>query len=69
MGMSERNYFMQNLREGDDVYWYDPDDDVCSGMYTVDKIYDKPEDRCEETIVVIRNTAGSEVEAYMDEIA
>jgi hypothetical protein len=68
MSDMERKEFIQSLREGDSVYWYDPDDDTCSGVYTVGRVYDLPGERCEETIIVIHNNRGSEVEAYMEEI-
>jgi hypothetical protein len=73
--MSDRDQFIMGLRAGDEVYWTDPVDVVegvqensSSGFYRVVEIFD-PEGRDEETIVVLNNAAGSELEAYMGELS
>jgi hypothetical protein len=73
--MNKRDQFIMGLRAGDEVYWTDPVDVVegvqensSSGFYRVVEIFD-PEGRDEETIVVLNNAAGSELEAYMGELS
>ena len=63
-----RREFMDTLCVGAEVYWNDPDDDVCSGIYRIVEIHDPREEWNDDTVVVLTNDAGSEVEAYMYEL-
>lgn len=47
---------------GADVYWHDPDDDKCSGRYTVVAI------NTESAEYLLINSAGSETEALQQEL-
>lgn len=55
-GIGEHGFAMDDL-----VYWFDPDDDVSSGLYRVAKV-DHPE------VVGLANTAGSHADALPDEL-
>ncbi|MHB0927731.1 MAG: hypothetical protein ACYC3W_02250 [Candidatus Nanopelagicales bacterium] len=55
-GIGEHGFAMD-----DSVYWFDPDDDVSSGLYRVVKV-EHPE------IVGLANTAGSHADALPDEL-
>jgi len=53
---------VENLHEGAEVYWNDPDNDVCSGHYKVVNIIN-------DDIVLLKNEYGSELEAYVGELS
>ncbi len=74
--MNDRDQFIMGLKVGDEVYWTDPVDVVegvqensSSGFYRVVEVCEYDEGRDEETIVVLNNAAGSELEAYMGELS
>jgi len=50
----------RKLKEGQEVFWNDPDDDICSGLY---KVFE-----AKGEVVALINEAGSVVEAFDDEI-
>lgn len=57
------------LQEGNTVYWLDPDDHHGNGWYTISHI--SAGDECpinDDTIITIRNPAGSEAEVTPDEL-
>lgn len=59
----------KTVKEGDKVWWDDPADGLSSGVYTVVEVFtdcDAPADG--ETIVALRNEAGSEAEVLMQEL-
>ena len=59
----------KTMKEGDKVWWDDPADSLSSGVYTVVEVFtdcDAPADG--ETIVALRNEAGSEAEVLMQEL-
>jgi hypothetical protein len=49
------------LDVGDEVFWHDPDEEACSGVYVIQEFVSKD-------IVRLRNDAGSEVEAFVSEL-
>lgn len=54
---------MATLKEGDAAYWLDPGDHLGNGWYTITRIHaDEEFPICDDTIIVIRNEAGSEAE-------
>lgn len=54
---------MTTFKEGDTVYWLDPGDHLGNGWYTIGRIHADDEfPICEDTIIDIRNEAGSEAE-------
>lgn len=67
-GGTDRDALIQGLHNGDEVYWADPGDGLASGHYKVVDVADAVGERCEETIVYIRNEAGSEAEVPMREL-
>ena len=75
--MNDHKQFMAELKPGDEVYWFDPGDPYdgvqeqgsTSGIYRIVEVFDLPDHRDEDTIVVLINDAGSEVEAYMGELS
>jgi hypothetical protein len=56
------NLTINDLHEGAEVYWNDPDDGICSGWYIIEKAIT-------DEIVLLRNDAGSELEAYISELS
>ena len=52
---------IEELHEGAEVYWTDPDNGISSGYYHVVKIIS-------EEIVLLKNEAGSEVEVFLSEL-
>lgn len=55
------------VREGNDVYWRDPDPNGTSGYYTVSEIRSE-NGLWSEDMVVLLNNGTSEVEATLDEL-
>ena len=51
-----------DLREGDEVYWNDPDNGICSGIYKIKKFLSAD-------ILLIGNEQGSEVEVFIYELS
>lgn len=51
------------LLPGDEVFWNDPDEGICSGVYTIVSIIQ------EGDICVIRNSEGSVVECFLNELS
>lgn len=59
--LPERDF--TSLKEGDDVYWLDPDEHQGNGWYQVAIINANEEfPISDDTVIVIRNQAGSEAE-------
>ncbi len=59
----DHDEFVTNLATGDEVYWTDPDADLCSGVYTVVQVDLK------SGVVVLTNKQGSTTEAFLHEIS
>lgn len=60
--MQENTDILTSFKIGDKVYWKDPDDGICSGVYVLfDTI-------CDGAILLLKNDLGSLVEAYEDEV-
>jgi len=51
-----------DLREGDEVYWNDPDNGICSGIYKIKEFLSAE-------ILLIENEQGSEVEVFRHELS
>lgn len=59
------------LQVGDEVFWTDPDNGLSSGVYHVTRIATETggvEGLRGDTIIALRNEAGSEVEAFLSEL-
>lgn len=52
----------KNLQIGDEVYWNDPDDGMCSGVFKIVEFIN-------DTVVLLRNDSGSETEAFLNELS
>jgi len=53
------------LQSGDQVYWNDPDDGLCSRMYTIESITS----HSETGVVTITEKDGSVIDAYFNELS
>ena len=58
--MTEKDW-RDKLHKDDEVYWTDPDDDICSGYYLVQEIL--------EDVLVLSNQSGSIVEVFKHEVS
>lgn len=58
------DFNMKNLKENDEVYWNDPDNGICSGIYTI--IHIEPINESSGGVVVyhLMNKEGSETQAH-----
>lgn len=57
-----------DLHIGAQVYWTDPDEGVSSGFYRIERMnINEGDDPHPNTILVLSNEAGSEVEAFLHE--
>ena len=58
-----------DIRIGDEVFWADPDDGLCSGTYTVDTIL-TPDGLAAEAddVLLLATSQGSLVEVFLHEI-
>lgn len=52
----------RNLDVGDEIFWLDPDDGLCSGYYTIALV------KLRGTIVCITSKCGSYLECYPHEL-
>jgi len=52
----------EEIHEGAEVYWNDPDAGICSGYYTVYRFLN-------DDVVVLTNKQGSLVEAFIHELS
>ena len=61
---------LKRVSPGDEVYWRDPDEGISSGYYTVVWVGapEGVERMAADTVVGLRNEAGSELEALLGEI-
>lgn len=61
--MNDETLFLEdlNLHIGAEVYWNDPDNGECSGWYEIIEFIS-------DNIVQLKNEAGSEVEAFINEL-
>lgn len=62
---------LYTLQVGDEVFWTDPDNGLSSGIYRVTRILTETgavEGLHGDTIIALRNEAGSEVEAFLSEL-
>jgi hypothetical protein len=57
------------LKPGDEVYWNDPDRGVSSGHYTVKEVLSESGEIEDDTIVIIKNDAGTWAEVFAHEIS
>ena len=58
-----------DIRIGDEVYWNDPDEGFSSGYYRVHDIYSESKTAEDsDTILFLKNEAGSEAEVFAHEI-
>jgi hypothetical protein len=57
---------IQNINSGDNLYWKDPDGDLCSGFFTVLRTIQSF--GADDDMVILRNNNGSELEAYPHEL-
>lgn len=55
-----------NIEVGDDVYWNDPDEDTCSGIY---RVVDKLTEEGENSVWLITNGYGSSTEVFQHELS
>lgn len=62
------NSWLRNLLPGDQVFWCDPDHHYTSGGYTIDFI-NGGEIIFDDTILMLKNEAGSAVEVFARELA
>ena len=60
--LCNRCHFLDELGVGDEVYWNDPDENICSGVYKVKEIISKD-------VLLIENDAGSQVEVFTYEVS
>lgn len=58
---------MKNYSEGDEVFWEDPDDGACSGVYTV--IGYITDEFSGAGVYVLENGQGSQTQAFEWEIS
>jgi hypothetical protein len=59
----------EQLKPGDEVYWNDPDEGISSGYYTVKEVLSESGDIEDDTIVIIKNDAGTWAEVFVHEIS
>ena len=52
---------IDELHVGAEVFWNDPDDGICSGMFKVTKIIS-------DDIIQLQNDEGSVIEAFVSEV-
>jgi hypothetical protein len=57
----------KKLREDDEVYWTDPDDGLCSCIYTISRIEIIEDGR--QTFAKIWDSNNSYNECYLDELS
>jgi len=58
-----------DVRVGDEVFWADPDDGLCSGVYTVDAILTPDGLAAEaEDVLLLATPDGSLLEAFLHEV-
>lgn len=53
----------KKLNPGDEVFWTDPDEGICSKVYTIHSI------EVRGSVVIIRDTDGSELECFTEELS
>lgn len=65
---SAKDFLPSELSIGDEVFWNDPDDGICSGIYTVVEI---PAGKLlhQDDICTIKNAHDSEVEVFAHELS
>lgn len=56
------------LQPGDDVFWNDPDNGACSRYYRIQAVRVCP-DNGENTVAVITDVDGSELECFIKELS
>lgn len=61
--------FYRDLAVGDEVFWNDPDEGRCSRVLKIYEIQDLPEDRENQTVVILGDNFGSIVEAFLVELS
>lgn len=66
MRESAETTFPGSLAAGDEVWWEDPDDGISSGYYRVVDV--RGDSVTPDTVVVLKNDGGSEVEAFVHEL-
>ena len=57
------------LSVGDEVYWEDPDEGLSSGYYAVVEILSEDNQIFDDTIIKIKNEAGSHAEVFFHELS
>ncbi|GIK44980.1 MAG: hypothetical protein BroJett012_08830 [Betaproteobacteria bacterium] len=60
--------WLRHLVPGDEVFWCDPDRHISSGIYKIDSIVGGWVENL-DTIVVLKNSAGSTAEVFASELA
>ena len=56
----------RNFNIGDEVYWNDPDNGICSGLYT---ITDKLTEDGENSVWIISQGYGNSTEVFQHELS
>jgi hypothetical protein len=54
---------VKKLNPGDEVFWTDPDEGICSKVYTIHSI------EVRGSVVIIKDTNGSELECFAGELS
>lgn len=63
------NSWLRNLRPGDQVWWNDPDHHKSSGIYRIDAINSDDGVLFDDTILMLKNDAGSNSEVFARELS
>ena len=61
--------WLRALAPGDEVWWNDPDAGISSGYYNVAAILAEGGVQSSETVLRLKNDAGSEIEVYTSELS